>query len=59
LTKQMTPLLQRMIEDMTIRNISLSTQKIYVAAVANFSILPRHALPTSSLSRTYATIDFT
>ncbi|MEA2758062.1 MAG: integrase/recombinase XerD [Methylobacteriaceae bacterium] len=27
-----------MIEDMTIRNMSPSTQKIYVAAVANFSI---------------------
>jgi integrase/recombinase XerD len=38
MTKQMTPLRQRMIEDMTIRNMSPSTQKIYVAAVANFSI---------------------
>ena len=38
MTKQMSPLRQRMIEDMTIRNRSLSTQKIYVAAVANFSI---------------------
>ncbi len=37
MTKQMTPLRQRMIEDMTIRNMSPSTQKIYVAAVANFS----------------------
>src|SRR6202158_965322 len=36
--KQMPPLRQRMIEDMTIRNMSPSTQKIYVAAVANFSI---------------------
>jgi hypothetical protein len=38
MTKQMTPLRQRMIEDMTIRNMSPSTQKIYVAAVATFSI---------------------
>jgi integrase/recombinase XerD len=38
MSKQMTPLRQRMIEDMTIRNMSPSTQKIYVAAVANFSI---------------------
>jgi integrase/recombinase XerD len=38
MSKQMTPLRQRMIEDMTIRNMSPSTQKIYVRAVANFSI---------------------
>jgi len=38
MTKQTTPLRQRMIEDMTIRNMATSTQKIYVAAVANFSI---------------------
>src|SRR5438552_12290858 len=38
MTKPITPLRQRMIEDMTIRNMSPSTQKIYVAAVANFSI---------------------
>jgi integrase/recombinase XerD len=36
--RQISPLRQRMIEDMTIRNMSPSTQKIYVAAVANFSI---------------------
>jgi integrase/recombinase XerD len=38
MTEQTTPLRQRMIEDMTIRNMSPSTQKIYVRAVANFSI---------------------
>ena len=38
MTKQMTPLRRRMIDDMTIRNMSPSTQKGYVAAVANFSI---------------------
>jgi hypothetical protein len=38
MTKQMTPLRRRMIVDMTIRNMSPSTQKGYAAAVANFSI---------------------
>lgn len=38
MSKQMTPLRRRMIDDMTIRNMSSSTQKIYVRAVANFSI---------------------
>ncbi|MGA3309647.1 MAG: hypothetical protein ABSD08_13675 [Xanthobacteraceae bacterium] len=38
MTRQTTPPRQRMIEDMTLRNMSLSTQKIYVRAVANFSI---------------------
>ena len=38
MTKQMTPLRRRMIDDMTIRNMSPSTQKIYIAAVANFSV---------------------
>ena len=41
MTEQMTPLRRRMIEDMTIRNMSPSTQKIYVRAVANFSIYHR------------------
>ena len=38
MTEQTTPLRQRMIEDMTIRNMSPSTQKIYVRAVANFKV---------------------
>jgi Phage integrase, N-terminal SAM-like domain len=38
MSQQISPLRQRMIEDMTIRNMSPSTQKVYVAAVANFSI---------------------
>ena len=37
MTKPISPLRQRMIEDMTIRNMSPSTQKIYTYAVANFS----------------------
>ena len=43
MTEQTTPLRQRMIEDMTIRNMSPSTQKIYVHAVANFSIYHRRS----------------
>src|SRR5712664_744852 len=38
MSKQMTPLRQRMIEDMTIRNMAVNSQKNYVRAVANFSI---------------------
>ena len=34
---QVTPLRQRMIDDMTIRNMSPLTQKSYVRAVKNFS----------------------
>lgn len=43
MSQQISPLRQRMIEDMTIRNMSPSTQKIYVAAVANFSIFHRRS----------------
>jgi hypothetical protein len=42
--QQISPLRQRMIEDMTIRNMSPSTQKIYVAAVANFSVFHGRSL---------------
>jgi hypothetical protein len=34
MARQMTPLRQRMIEDITIRNMSQSTQKIYVALIS-------------------------
>ncbi len=37
MTKQISPLRQRLIDDMTIRNMSPNTQKIYIYAVANFS----------------------
>jgi hypothetical protein len=37
MTEQMAPLRRRMIDDMTIRNMSPNTQKIYIRAVANFS----------------------
>ena len=33
----MTPLRQRMLDDMKLRNMALSTRKIYVASVAGFS----------------------
>lgn len=37
MAKKLSPLRQRMIDDMTIRNMSPNTQKIYTYAVANFS----------------------
>jgi HTH-type transcriptional regulator / antitoxin HipB len=37
MTKQISPLRQRMIDDTTIRNMSPLTQYIYLRAVANFS----------------------
>ena len=40
---QVTPLRQRMIDDMAIRNMSPSTQKTYVRAVKNFSLLSRRS----------------
>jgi hypothetical protein len=36
--KQISPLRQRMIDDMKFRNMSPSTQKVYTYAVANFSV---------------------
>ena len=41
MTEQMSPLRQRMIDDMTIRNMSPNTQKIYIRAVKNFSVYSR------------------
>src|SRR5688500_7336903 len=37
MSKQVSPLRQRMIDDMAIRNMSPNTQRIYTRAVANFS----------------------
>lgn len=37
MSKPISPLRQRMIDDMTIRNMLPNTQKIYTRAVANFS----------------------
>ena len=36
-TQPITPLRQRMLDDMKLRNIALSTRKIYVSSVAGFS----------------------
>ena len=36
-TKSLSPLRRRMIEDMTLRNLSPSTQQSYLYAVTNFS----------------------
>ena len=37
MTKQLSPLRQRMIDDMIIRNMAPTTQRVYASAVANFS----------------------
>ena len=37
MTEQVSPLRQRIIDDMTIRNMSPNTQKAYIRAVKNFS----------------------
>lgn len=37
MTKQITPLRQRMLDDMAMRNMSPNTQKVYTYAVANFA----------------------
>jgi hypothetical protein len=37
MTEQVSPLRQRMIDDMTIRNMAPNTQKAYIRAVANVS----------------------
>ena len=51
---QVTPLRQRMIDDMAIRNMSPSTHKVYTYAVANFSTF--HGRSPSSESRMYGSI---
>ena len=40
---QVSPLRQRMIDDMTIRNMSPLTQKSYIRAVKNFSLFFRRS----------------
>ncbi len=39
---QVSPLRRRMIDDMTVRNLSPATQRSYVHAVAKFGRLPEH-----------------
>jgi site-specific recombinase XerD len=48
MTEQMSALRRRMIEDMTIRNLTANTRKIYVYAVANFSAF--HGRPPDKLT---------
>ncbi len=43
MTKQISPLRQRMIDDMTIRNMSPNTTNIYISAVARFSAYHRRS----------------
>jgi hypothetical protein len=43
MTKRMTPLRQRMIDDMTMRNLSPSTHETYIRAVAQFSAFHRRS----------------
>ena len=38
MTEQVSPLRRRMIDDMTIRNMTPGTQKVYIRAVKNFSL---------------------
>ena len=37
MTRQLSPLRQRMIEDMVFRNMATNSQKVYIRAIANFS----------------------
>jgi Phage integrase, N-terminal SAM-like domain len=41
MTKPISPLRQRMIDDMTMRNLSANTQETYIRSVAQFSAFHR------------------
>src|SRR4029453_15248944 len=43
MTKQISPLRQRMLDDMAFRNMSPNTQKVYAYAVANFARFHRQS----------------
>ena len=43
MTKPISPLRQRMIDDMTMRNLSPSTQETYIRSVAQFSAFHRRS----------------
>ena len=51
---EMSPLRRRMIEDMTVRNLSPATQRSYVHAVAKFSRLFRPLAGPAGIWRTCA-----
>jgi hypothetical protein len=58
MSQQISPLRQRMIDDMTMRNMATSTQANYIRAVANFSIF--HGCSPDKLgAEVFVTIDFT
>ena len=48
MTKPISPLRQRMIDDMTMRNLSPSTHETYIRAVAQFSAFHRRSASTRS-----------
>ena len=52
MTKQISPLQQRMIDDMTIRNMSPNTKNIYISAVARFSAYHRRSPDQLGLENT-------
>ena len=43
MTKPISPLRQRMIDDMTMRNLSANTQETYIRSVAQFSAFQRRS----------------
>jgi site-specific recombinase XerD len=53
MSKPISPLRRRMIDDMTIRNMSPSTQRVYTHAVANFSAFHRRSPDTFEDVRAY------
>jgi integrase/recombinase XerD len=54
MTKPISPLRQRMIDDMTMRNLSANTQETYIRSVAQFSAFHRRcAWPLSVLQLTH------
>jgi integrase len=51
MTEQMTPLRRRMIDDMTIRNMSPNTQKIYMSTLSTVGVdVSPHLFRTSAAS---------
>ena len=50
-TQAATPLRQRMLDDMRLRNMAASTRQIYVRSVANFSAFRCAAEPSSMVTR--------
>ena len=51
MTKPMSPLRQRMLDDMAFRNMSSNTMKVYTYAVGNFAKYHRQSPTSSALAR--------